>query len=178
MLIWLTNKMKICLLFALALVLSGCYGINSETSEIGSIEALCLDSKAWPKICEEHSPNNISNEEWLLKVEDVKEHFSKPTYILYFMEDPQEIIGCDAYSVRVVYNPELVDQVLTGLSPLLGNSEQKRIRNRVLSEIMKYQCQDGKAKTLANMKKDVPYSESHKAYPLSATPEMEAAEPE
>lgn len=170
--------MKIYFLLAVIIVLSGCYGINSETSEIGSIEASCLDSAAWEKICEEHSPSHIENQEWLSRVKDVQEHFSRPTYILYFKEEPPEIIGCDGYSVRVVYNPQLADQVLTGLSPLLGNAEQKRIRNRILSEIMKYQCEDGQAKTQANMKKDVPYSESHKAYPLPATPELEEAAPE
>lgn len=170
------GKMKTYHLFAWAFLFTGCYGVNSETSEIGSIDALCLDSTAWEKICEEHSPGNIKNQEWASKIQDIKEHFSKPSYLLYFKEEPQEIIGCDGYSVRAVYNSQLADQVLTGLSPLLGNKEQKRIRNRVLTEIMKYQCEKGRAKTEANMKKDVPHAESHKAYPLPLTSEMQEAD--
>jgi hypothetical protein len=72
----------------------------------------------------------------------------------------------------VVYNEKIANQTLTGLDPLLGNDEQKRIRNRVLKEIMKYQCEEGKKESFEEIKKDVPYSESHKNYPLKMTPEM------
>jgi len=132
----------------------------------------CLDSLAWETMCAEHSVDSIKDEHLLKKLEDIKNHFIKPDYILYFKEQPAEIIGCDWYSVRVVYNEKIADQTLTGLSPLLGNSEQKRIRNRVFSEIMKYQCEEGRKETLKLMEADVPYAESHKKYPLEATPEM------
>jgi hypothetical protein len=92
--------------------------------------------------------------------------------MFYFKEQPEEIIGCDWYSVRVAYNEKISDHPLTGLSPLLGNAEQKRIRNRVLSEIMKYQCEEGRKETLELMAADVPFAESHKKYPLAASPEM------
>jgi hypothetical protein len=154
------------------IVFNSCQFANSETSEIGSMSPNCLDSLAWTKICQEYSIDSIKNPELLAKLEDVKNHFIKPEYILYFQNGPEEIIGCDWYSIRVVYNRKIADQTLDGLDPLLGNDEQKRIRNRVLKEIMKYQCEEGKKETLEEMKKDVPFAESHKDYPLRMTPEM------
>lgn len=147
-----------------AIIVSSCYGVNSETSEIGSMSPSCVDSLAWTKICQEHSIDSIKDPELLRKLEQVKNHFIKPEYILYFKDEPEEIIGCDWYSVRVVYNKKISSQTLDGLSPELGNDEQKRIRNRVLKEIMKYQCQEGQLETLQEMGKDVPYSDSHKDY--------------
>ena len=154
------------------LVLNSCQFANSETSEIGSMSPTCLDSLAWRKICQEYSIDSIKDPKLLSNLEDVKNHFIKPDYILYFKDGPEEIIGCDWYSIRVVYNEKIADQTLTGLDPLLGNDEQKRIRNRVLKEIMKYQCEEGKKETLKGMIKDVPFAESHKDYPLKMRPEM------
>jgi hypothetical protein len=148
----------------IAIISSGCYGVNSETSEIGTLGPSCLDSLAWTKICQQNSIDSIKDPELLRKLEDVKNHFIKPEYILYFKDEPEEIIGCDWYSVRVVYNKRISYHTLDGLSPQLGNDEQKRIRNRVLQELMKYQCQEGQLETLREMEKDVPYAESHKDY--------------
>lgn len=159
------------------LTLYGCYGVNSESSEIGRMSPTCLDSLAWEKICQEHSTDSIKDSNLISRLEDVKNHFIKPDYILYFDEEPKEIIGCDWYSIRVVYNEQLADQLMTGLSPFLSNGEQKRIRNRVFKEIMKYQCEKGKQETIKAMKEKVPFSESHKGYPLKPMPEMMEAMP-
>jgi hypothetical protein len=148
------------------LVLNSCQFSNTETSEIGSMSPTCLDSLAWKKICQEYCIDSIKEPKLLSKLKDVKNHFIKPDYILYFKDEPEEIIGCDWYSIRMVYNEKIAAQTLTGLDPLLGNDEQKRIRNRVLKEIMKYQCDEGKKETLEKMSKDVPFAESHKEYPL------------
>ena len=165
-------KITTLLIILTMLVLNSCQFANSETSEIGSMSPTCLDSLAWKKICQEYSIDSIKDPKLLSKLEDVKNHFIKPDYILYFKNGPEEIIGCDWYSIRVVYNEKIADQTLTGLDPFLGNDEQKRIRNRVLKEIMKYQCEEGKKETLKEMSKDVPFAESHKDYPLKMTPEM------
>jgi hypothetical protein len=164
-------KVRLLIIFTI-LTLNSCKFTNAETSEIGNMSPSCLDSLAWNKICQEHSIDSIKDPKLLSKLEDVKHHFIKPDYILYFKDDPEEIIGCDWYFIRVVYNKKIADQTLTGLDPLLGNDEQKRIRNRVLKEIMKYQCEEGKKETLREMSKDVPFAESHKYYPLKMTPEM------
>lgn len=154
------------------LVLNSCQFTNSETSEIGDMSPTCLDSLAWEKICQDYSIDSIKEPKLLSKLKDVKNHFIKPDYILYFKEGPEEIIGCNWYSIRVVYNEKIADQTLTGLDPLLSNNEQKRIRNRVLKELMRYQCEEGKKETLEEMNKDVPFAESHKDYPLKMSPEM------
>ena len=163
-------------IFIIAISLYGCYGVNSETSEIGSMSPTCLDSLAWDKICAEHSVDSIKDPKLISKLDDIKNHFLKPDYILYFDDEPKEIIGCDWYSIRVVYNEKIADQTLTGLSPLLSNKEQKRIRNRVFKEIMKYQCDKGQKEILKAMEEEVPFAESHKNYPLDVTPEMLEAE--
>lgn len=163
--------MKAIYLF-IVIILSGCYGLNSETSEIGTMSPSCLDSLAWTKVCQQYSIDSIKDPELLRKMEDLKNHFIKPKYILYFKDEPEELIGCDWYSVRVVYNKKIANQTLDGLSHQLGNDEQKRIRNRVLNEIMKYQCKEGQLETLKEMEKEVPYAKSHKDYPLKQTPEM------
>ena len=173
----MNSRNRLLILFAI-LALSGCYGVNSETSEIGSMSPSCLDSLAWIKISQEHSIDSIKDPKLILRLEEVRNHFIKPEYILYFDDEPKEIIGCDWYSIRVVYNEKIADQLLTGLSPLLSNEEQKRIRNRVFSELIKYQCEEGKAKMMKAMEMEVPFAESHKDYPLEMTSEMIEASPE
>ncbi|MCJ8288898.1 MAG: hypothetical protein HRT58_05740 [Crocinitomicaceae bacterium] len=158
--------MKVILVVILGVILTGCYAVNSETSEIGSMSPNCLDSLAWEKICSEHSIDSIKDPKLLSKLSLIKGHFIKPDYILYFQNDPEEIIGCNWYSIRVVYNEKLSSQALTGLSQQLSNTEQKRIRNRVLLELSKYQCKKGKIETLKRMKENVPFAESHEKYPL------------
>ncbi|MDI1233271.1 MAG: hypothetical protein PSX81_03195 [bacterium] len=165
-------KITISIITLTILILNSCQFANSETSEIGSISARCLDSLAWGKICQQYSTDSIKKSKLLAELEKVKNHFIKPQYILYFKDEPEEIIGCDWSSIRVVYNASIANQTLTGLDPLLGNGEQKRIRNRVLKEIMKYQCEAGKMETIKAMKAEVPYAESHKNYPLKIKPEM------
>ena len=169
-------RITITLLILTMFVFNSCQFTNSETSEIGSFSPTCLHSLAWKKICAEYSTDSIKEPKLHSKLEDVKNHFIKPKYILYFKNEPEEIIGCDWYSIRVVYNEKIADQILTGLDPLLSNVEQKRIRNRIMKEIMKYQCEEGKKETLKEMRKNVPFAESHKNYPLKLTPEM--TEPE
>lgn len=167
--------MKTSKLFYVLLIitfLTGCYGANSETSEIGSLNPKCLDSIAWDKICAEHSIDSIKDLNLISKLEDIKNHFIKPDYILYFKNKPIEIIGCDWYSIRVVYNENIADETVTGTSPLLGNKEQKRIRNRVLNELKNYQCEEGQVETNKKLESAVPFANSHKNYPKKRRVEM------
>ena len=129
----------------IASLLSGCYyAVNSETSQIGNLNDKCLDKNAWEKLTTTYSTDNIVDSNLIKRVNDVKNHFIKPKYILYFDTEPKEIIGCDYYSVRAVYNVNIADQVLSGLSPQLSDKEQIRIRNRVQKTLMEYQCEEGK----------------------------------
>jgi hypothetical protein len=80
---------------------------------------------------------------------------------LYFDNDPKEIIGCDYYSVRAVYNPEINDEIVDGLSPQLKDDEQVRIRNRVQNALLKYQCSDGKSESQKSMKEPAIFSKEY-----------------
>jgi len=142
--------------------LSGCYyGVNPETSQIGDLNDKCLEKNAWKKMVELYSIKNITDTNFLKKVDDVKNHFIKPDYILYFSEIPKEIIGCDYHSIRAVYNPQTADQVLSGLSPQLSDKEQIRIRNRVQKALMEYQCEEGKMISEEWMKKPAIFSKEY-----------------
>jgi hypothetical protein len=77
------------------LFLNSCQFANSETSEIGSMSPNCLDSTAWKKICQKYSIDSIKDPKLLSKLEEVKNHFIEPDYILYFKDGPEEIIECD-----------------------------------------------------------------------------------
>ncbi len=108
------------LILIIPISLYGCSGVNYETSEIGSMSPLCLDSLAWENMCQKHSIDRLKDQNLISRLEDVKNHFIKPNYILYFDEEPKEIVGCDWYAIRVVYNEKIADQLLTGLSPSLS----------------------------------------------------------
>ena len=125
----------------LSISLGGCqYGVNSETSQIGDLNDKCLDKNAWEEMTRQYSIESITDPDFVERVDDVRNHFIKPKYVLYFNESPREIVGCDYYSVRAVYSPDIADQVLDGLSPQLSDKEQVRIRNRVQKALMNYQC--------------------------------------
>ncbi|MFT5820048.1 MAG: hypothetical protein ACI8ZM_001282 [Crocinitomix sp.] len=144
----------------LSISLSGChYGVNSKTSQIGNLNDKCLDKNAWKKITESHSITKIKDSTFSAKVDDVKNHFMKPEYILYFDEAPKEIIGCDYYSIRVVYNPNISSRTQNGLSPGLTDVEQVRIRNRVQKLLMEHQCPEGKLESIEWMKRPAIFSE-------------------
>lgn len=149
-------------ILTLSISLGGCYyGVNSETSQIGNLNDKCLDKDAWTKMTELYSIENINDSNFVKKVDDVKNHFIKPKYILYFDESPKEIVGCDYYFVRAVYNPKIADQVLSGLSPQLSDNEQVRIRNRVQKALMEYQCDEGKLESTEWMKRPAIFSEAY-----------------
>ncbi len=142
-------------------MLSGCYGANSETSQIGDLNSKCLADYAWDSICKEYTTAKITDSVFINGLSDVKAHFMKPKYILYFDNDPKEIIGCDYYSIRVVYNPKIDDGVFDGLSPQLNDDDQVRIRNRVQNALMKYQCAEGKLEAQERMKEPALFSKEY-----------------
>ena len=136
----------------LIFIMVGCYGVNSETSQIGDINSTCQSNMAWEKIVKEYSTDKIKDSSFIEGLKDVQNHFLKPDYILYFESGPQEIIGCDWYSVRVAYNPKIFASSINGLTPALSDKEQVRIRNRVLKLLYQYECTEGKKILLKEMK--------------------------
>jgi len=130
-------------------LLSSCYGVNERTSEIFNLNTTCLSKETWDEINNEYSTNTVTDSVWLEKSKEFKDQ-PFPTEVLYFSEQPQELVGIatDHYSVRYVYNPQISDQILNGLSPQLNEEERKRIGIRIQTILMQYQCQKGKQESL------------------------------
>ena len=126
------------------LILSGCYGVNEKTSEIGILNTTCLHDSAWTELTQQYSTDRISSDKFLEGLERVKNYTFKPDYILYFPSGPEEIIGCTYYAVRTVFNPEISNMAIGGVHNALKDEEQVRVRNRVQKLLMKYQCEKGK----------------------------------
>lgn len=85
-------------------------------------------------------------------VKKLKEFRKMPfaTTVLYFPDGPEELIGIstDYYAIRYVYNPDISNEVLSGLSPQLSAAEKKRIGKRILTMLMKHQCEKGRKASL------------------------------
>lgn len=137
-------------------LISGCYGVNERTSEIGTLTSTCLDDSVYAILEEKYSTKNILDPEFLSALEKMKTPQSLSTVFLYFDTLPREIIAIDEsyYFVRYVYNPELYPYPVSGLPDVLSNKERKRIVNRVQGLLMEYECDKGKEESLRIMKSE------------------------
>lgn len=136
----------------LVVLLSSCYGVNSETSEIGNTYYTCRNKNTWEEISKEYSIHQIKDATFLEGLKDVQNHYLKPDYIIYFKSEPREIVGISNEVIRVAFNPKIFNGSISGLSPSLTDKEQVRIRNRVLKLVYKYECQEGKRQILKALK--------------------------
>ena len=119
--------------------------VNEKTSVIGSLNSYCLKDYAWDSLQSKYSINNIKNENFKFAYNEMKSHWTSPNYFLYFESSPEELIACEYYGVRIVYNPMLNSQLLTGMDDsLLTDKEQVRVRNRVINLLIPYSCDTGK----------------------------------
>ena len=141
------------------MLLSSCYGVNEKTSEIGKLNSTCLEDSAWTELTKQYSTDRISSDKFLEGLERVKNYTFKSTYILYFPSGPEEIIGCDYYSVRTDFNPEISNLAIGGLHNALKDEEQVRIRNRIQKLLMNYQCEKGKLESQEWMEWPAPFSD-------------------
>ncbi len=121
----------------------------------------CLSETAWQDAMKKYSTEKITDSVFLEGLKEVQNHLVKPNYILYFDEEPKEIVGCDWYSIRVAFNPNITYYSVDGLTTALSDKEQVRIRNRVFEVLMEYQCEDGKAAMLKAMKEPAVFSEEY-----------------
>lgn len=145
----------------IVLLVAGCYGVNSETSEIGSYDWTCLTEKKIRYIEQEHSIDKIQDSVFKAGLQDVKNHFLTPKYIVYFDETPKEIIGFDGYSIRVAFNPSISYAAVDGLSPQLSDSEQVRIRNRLFRLLWEKECDKGKLRLQKFMSEPAVFSKEY-----------------
>ncbi|MFM2387578.1 MAG: hypothetical protein RL660_2335 [Bacteroidota bacterium] len=141
--------------------LIGCYGVNSETSQIGNINSSCLTKNAWKEMQNEYAIEKITDSTFQEGLKHVENHFIKPAYVIYFQDEPKEIVGFDATAIRVVYNPKIAAFGVDGLSPQLSDKEQIRIRNRVLEVIREYACEEGKEAMTKEMNEPAIFSKAY-----------------
>ena len=140
--------MKLINLLVIILLFQSCrYGINEKTSWICDLNTTCLNDDAWVKILQKYSTDSIKDNKLLEKLKDFK---SLPfqTDVLYFRDEPIELIGFEYYGIRYIYNPKISNQILNGLSPQLNDKEKKRIHKRIQILLMEYQCEKGKKESL------------------------------
>ncbi|MCD0468066.1 hypothetical protein [Flavobacterium sp. ENC] len=139
--------MKFIYLLIIIVLFQSCrYGINEKTSWICDLNTTCLEDNSWTLIMKEYSIDSIKDVKLLEKLQDFK---SQPfqTNVLYFKDEPTELIGFEYYGIRYVYNSKISNQILNGLSPQLSDKEKKRIHKRIQTLLMKYQCKEGKAES-------------------------------
>lgn len=140
--------MKFINLLVIILLLQSCrYGINEKTSWICDLNTTCLNDDAWTKILQKYSTDSIKNPKLLEKLKDFKNQPFQ-TDVLYFKDEPIELIGFEYYGIRYAYNPKISNQILDGLSPQLNDIEKKRILKRIQTLLMQYQCEEGKVESL------------------------------
>ncbi len=136
------------LLIILTTLLVSCDGmlfVNSKTSEIGNLNSYCIENNTWDTLRRMYSINEVKDSSFVTAIRHMREHWTTPPYILYFKDYPEEIIACDYYSVRLVYNPKLSSQILDGLDDsLLTDKQQVRVRNRIINLLTYYSCDTGK----------------------------------
>jgi len=136
------------LIILFALGLASCDGmlfVNATTSEIGSLNSYCLEKNTWDTLQKIYSINEVKDSSFKYAIKRMKEHWTSPKYILYFKDKPQEIIACEYYGVRLVYNPSLSSEILCGMDDsLLTDKEQVRVRNRIINLLISYSCDTGK----------------------------------
>jgi hypothetical protein len=140
--------MKFINLLVIILLFQSCrYGINEKTSWICDLNTTCLNDNAWAKILQKYSTDSIKDTMLLEKLKDFKNQPFQ-TDVLYFKDEPIELIGFEYYGIRYVYNPKISNQILNGLSPQLNDIEKERIHKRIQTLLMEYQCEEGKAESL------------------------------
>lgn len=139
---------------------ASCYGINEKTTNICSLNTICLTDSAWTTIKRRYDVSKIHDDDFISAAKDIDTVWRFRTETLYFDSGPKELIAVatDLYSVRYCYSPRgnlFTDKVLDGLSPELTASEKMRIRNRIQSLFLEFQCEEGKMQSYKLMSEKI-----------------------
>jgi len=158
------HTIKIVLFFTLLLVSScGDPFVNGKTSEIGTVDPFryCLKNKTWDSLQQVYSINEVTDPAFKSAITKMQNDWRHIEYILYFKDEPEELIACEYYGVRLVYNPKLSSEILDGLDVTLSDEEQVRVRNRVLNSLYGFACDEGKIKLENDMNEPAVFSEEY-----------------
>lgn len=145
--------MKKIIYFLLLVLLVSCYGVNEKNSQIFTLSSCCNSDSTWATIYNDYKIENDNKEEVQEVIKDFK---SQPfsTDIIYFKSDPEEYIGIskEGRFIRYMYNKNISNQVLDGLSPQLKDSEKIRIGLRVNAILFNYLNEEGRKEAIINIK--------------------------
>ena len=123
--------------------------INKESPIIGSVYGECLENHAWDSLFSRFSTKKIKD----TIIYDAFLEFDNQVFkcdVLYFEEEPLELIGIDSDMIRYVYNPNVSSEILSGFN--LEEKEKNRIANRVQSLLIEFQCEEGRKQSLKKIK--------------------------
>lgn len=110
------------------------YGVNDKTTEIGYfLEGTTLDTVKVRKVINAYQLPENMDAEWHRKLSEIKKLPFK-TDVLYFEEEPEELIAVNfpAHCIRYLYNPEISNDVIAGMSSMLDSANKERIKNRII----------------------------------------------
>lgn len=132
-----------------------CYGVNEKSSEIAVINTDCLKDSTWSIIKKRYNYDTVTVESYLYAIKELKSYLLS-TDILYFDSGPRELIAVstDHYTIRYQNsNTSFLTEykILHGQSAEMTPNERIRIRNRILSIIMEFQCEEGRKTSLKQM---------------------------
>jgi hypothetical protein len=135
------NKFK--LLYLIILISCKNPFVNARTSSFGSYRNVCMSNGALAKIETKYSVTKISDSTFHEAAKEMKNQRIE-VRVIYFNEEPREIIGYTDGAVRYAFNPKISTEIVDGVSNELSEKERCRILNRFQYVIMQYQCEEGK----------------------------------
>ena len=121
--------------------------VNKKTSHICHLNIECISDSDFTKIKEKYSVNSIKDTDFKNRLAFFNNSIFSNN-VLYFKDSPSELIGVDSdyHSIRYVYNPNICDSVVDGLSIELEESEKKRLKKRIQKVYYEYEYEKGKKK--------------------------------
>lgn len=131
---------------------SSCNLENNKSTAIDMIHDDCIADSAMDILCERYSIKSIKDSIFNKKLKEMNKRAFK-TRVLYFKNNPEEIIGIDRYLIMYVYNPSLSSNVLCGLNDEVTEKERNRIFIRIQKLLLEFQCEKGKNESIKMIEK-------------------------
>ena len=138
--------------FFIIYIISGCHLENNKSTAIDMIHDNCIADSAMDILSERYSINNIKDSIFKVKLIEMNKRAFK-TKVLYFNENPEELIGIDRYLIMYVYNPTLSSKVLSGRNVEITEKERNRIFVRIQKLLIEFQCEKGKIESFKMIEK-------------------------
>lgn len=145
------------ILITFFLLLFSCYEVNDKTSRVIEL-SWNISKDNWDTIYLNHKIMDTSDISTKIIINDFKQQpfINK---VIYFDEFPEEYYGIDENnsSVRYIYNKNISNKVLDGLSPELKDSEKIRIALRMNALLFNYMDEESQINTIRRIKNQCDY---------------------